>query len=366
MRIRTWLTLLKIAIIGAGPSGLTLARLLSDLGYNVVVYESMRDLAVKPCGWGVPDTRDIRSLPVSKEIYESVIWDYEGYRVYIDGKLLFENKEKRVLGYIIDKRVFLKKLSEGLEVRFNTPVHSVRDKKIIVRNSEEITADIIVNASGFYGQKKNLEKILAIQYHLEGQIEEPEIPELYFNSQLVGYAWVFPESRRRVRVGIGGYGSRETLESVLVEVILSRKDLREARVVKREGALVTVSGIDWSLAEDREVYHIGESIGSVMPATGEGIRPSIYTSIALYNSLKTGDSYKEELRKIRLFRAMEIQRRILDLEVMSSPETRKRFLINTPEEILIKISLGEFTDIDLLKLAMKPENIKMLISILRR
>lgn len=356
---------MKVSVVGAGPSGLAIARLLSDKGFNVRVFEAQSDYAVKPCGWGLPYTEDLNKTIFYKDIYDSIIWEFKGYRVYIDGEKLFESSSRRVLGYIVDKRDLLRRMAEGVEVHLKTPVRFIEDRRIIIRGSEEIRSDLVINAGGFYTQKKNLDRILAIQYYLEGSIEDPEIPELYFNSELVGYAWIFPEGARRARIGVGGYASRDFLEKILSKVIMSREDLKKAEIVKREGALVTVSGIDWSLAEDKNIYYVGESIGAVMPATGEGIRPSIFTSIALYNSIIKGTSYREELSRIKLFKAMEIQRKILDLEVMVSPQARKRFLMKTPEDILIKISLGDLSERDLMKIAMRPENLKILINILK-
>jgi len=358
---------MKIAIIGAGPAGLSLARYLVDHGFEkeVQVFEAQKDLAIKPCGWGLPDiSRDNEIADIMKIALKHVLWEYSGYRVFLDGELLFENKSRRVLGYIIDKREFLKSLSEGVELELNSAAKYLERGKVLIRNKEVAKYDIVVNAGGFYSQKTSIEKIPAIQYHIENKFSEPEIPELYFNSHLVGYAWFFPESGKRARIGIGGYASLKDLENILREIILSREELRKASLIKREGAMVTVGGIVEKLAKERDPYHIGEALGAVMPATGEGIRPSIYTALALYRSIRYGIDYFNELRKIYLYRAIMLQRKILDLEIITSPSDRKRFLMKTPEDLLIKISLGYVSKTDLLKLSIRPETLKLLLNLL--
>ncbi|MGC9009688.1 MAG: FAD-dependent oxidoreductase [Sulfolobales archaeon] len=358
---------MRVAIIGAGPAGLSLARYLVDHGFSkeVQVFEAQRDLAIKPCGWGLPDiSRDSEISDITKIALKHVLWEYSGYRVYIDGELLFENKSRRVLGYIINKRDFLRSLSEGVELKLNTTARYLGEGKVLIRNREVVKYDIVVNAGGFYSQKISIEKIPAIQYYIEGKFSEPEIPELYFNSRLVGYAWFFPENSRRARLGIGGYASVNDLENMLREVIILREELRRASIIKREGALVTVGGVVEELAKEKDPYHIGEALGAVMPATGEGIRPSIYTALALYRSIRYGTDYLDELRKIYLYKAIELQRKILELEIITNPSDRKRFLMKTPEELLIKISLGYVSKTDLLKLSIRPETLRLLLNLL--
>jgi len=354
---------MKIGIIGAGPAGLSLARLLNESGFQVTVYEVQSELAVKPCGWGFPHiSGEDSSLlkPFIKDLEDSIVWEYSGYRVYLDGSLLFENKKRKVLGYIIDKKLFLKKLSEGIDLRLRSRARYVSEN-MIEANGLRTKYDVVVNAGGFYNQKKDLEKIPAIQYHLEGSFEEPEIPELYFDSNLVGYTWFFPENKRRARIGIGGYASVGILEEMLRKLIISKNQFRNSLIIRREGAYVTVNGIDHDLVKDKDPYHIGEALGAVMPATGEGIRPSIYTSIALYKSLKSGTDYLSELKKLDIFNAIDLQKKILDIEIKIDPNLRRQFLMKTPEDLLIKISLGMITKKDLLSLAIRRDSLKILL-----
>ncbi|MEM4790741.1 MAG: NAD(P)-binding protein [Thermofilum sp.] len=98
----------RVAIVGAGPSGAFLARLLSDAGYKVTVFEALPKLAVKPCGWGVPFTID-RVVKIPEDY---IISEVHGYRVYIDEEKLLESKGVKY-GYIVDKERLLEHFLEG-------------------------------------------------------------------------------------------------------------------------------------------------------------------------------------------------------------------------------------------------------------
>lgn len=351
---------MRVGIIGAGPSGLSLARILSNMGYAVKVYEVQRDFAVKPCGWAYPELdEEERGHEVLAEGLRSAMWRYEGYKGYLDDRLVYYSRE-RVLGYIVDKRDFLARLAEGLDVEMGSSARYAG--RGVVRSSRgEEKHDLVVIAGGFPSQPRPLERILAIQVQVRApRVEEPELPELRFYSDLVGYAWVFPEDEKRARVGVGGYAGREVLEKILRGVLRSREDLARGEVLRSEGALVTVSGVDWGLAESRDPYYVGESVGYVMPATGEGIRAGVWSSIALARSMEKGTSYADELRKLKLTRFIRIHRRLVELMLRVSPRERGEFLTGVPEDLLVKLSLGRASAQDLLRAISSPQAAKIL------
>jgi len=353
---------LRIGIIGAGPSGLALARLLSDKGYDVHVYEAHKRFATKPCGWGFPilDGEET-GYSVFSEAIKSSIWRYEGYNVYLDDEMLFHSRN-RLLGYIIDKEEFLDRLAQGISIYMDSPA-KYNGRGVIRSRGGERRYDAVIIAGGFSSQPKSLEKILAIQVIVRvPSIEEPEIPELRFYSDLVGYAWIFPEGEKSARIGVGGFASRENLEKILEHILKKRADIHGGEVVKKEGAQVTVSGIDWEAIKSRDPYYVGEAAGFILPATGEGIRPSMWSSIALFKSIEKGTPYVDELRELRITRVIRIQRRILDLMLRMSPRDRSEFLREIPEELMLKIALGRLQTRDLLSLA----KVSRVINILAR
>ncbi len=354
---------MKIAVIGAGPAGATVARILHDKGYSVTLYEAQKSFAVKPCGWAFPVLdRDEKKEPIFDLVKEAVLWEYTGYKMYLDNQLVYHSSN-RLLGYILDKPKFIEALVGDTPTRMGVKA-TYRGNGIVTTgsgNSERF--DKVIVAGGFPMQPRNLEKILALQYWVKtSRVEEPDFPELYFYSDMIGYAWIFPEGEKTLRVGIGGYASRDKLLALLHELMKSKKYIANGEKTKFEGAYVTVSGIDWDLASSTDPYYVGESMGAVMPATGEGIRLGMWTAIALARSIVNGTSYIDELKKIRVIRFMRPHRLMVEKLLKMSPETRKQFLMKTPEESLLRISLGRATVSDFLKIASRPEILKAIIS----
>jgi flavin-dependent dehydrogenase len=353
---------LKIAVVGAGPAGATIARLLHDSGFKVVLFEAQKSFAVKPCGWAFPVLdRDEMNEPIFKHVYDALLWEYKGYKMYLDNDLVYHSSN-RLLGYILDKPKFIESLVGDTPIHMGSRAQYLGNGIVSIAGKNERFDQVII-AGGFPSQPKNLEKILALQYWVKtSRVEEPDIPELYFYSEMIGYAWVFPEGEKTLRVGIGGYADRDTLLKLLHNLMKSRKDIASGDIVKFEGAYVTVSGIDWELASSTDPYYVGESMGAVMPATGEGIRLGMWTAIALFRSILNGSRYIDELKKIKVIKFMKPHRLMVEKLLKMTPEMRRHFLLKTPEESLLRISLGRATISDFLKIASRPEVLKAIIS----
>ncbi len=113
-----------IGIIGAGPAGLTLANQLKE---DVVVYEREKDLAVKPCSWVVL----YNGIKFRKN---EILFKIRKYRIYLDNKLIHEVQSDAPFAYIIDKKRFLERLSDGINIIFNS--YAVIHKNKVISNGK--------------------------------------------------------------------------------------------------------------------------------------------------------------------------------------------------------------------------------------
>ena len=97
-------------VVGAGPAGLTVARIISMNGFRVAVFEKERHLSVKPCGEAVSkQTLEEASVPLSgdfttNEIKCATIYAPNGKSVSIE--------EKFREGFMVNKALFLQYLAE--------------------------------------------------------------------------------------------------------------------------------------------------------------------------------------------------------------------------------------------------------------
>lgn len=308
----------RVAIVGAGPSGAFLARLLSDAGYKVTVFEALPKLAVKPCGWGVPFTID-RVVKIPEDY---IISEVHGYRVHIDEEKLLESKGVKY-GYIVDKERLLEHFLEGVEV--------VRRG---VRELGKLEGyDLVVDARGvssYPGRRAS-----ALQAIVEGVASSDSI-EVHLLTGFTGYAWIFPLGGSRAKAGVGGLADFETLRSYLSWLL---KLHGNPEVRRLEGGSIAAGGIIWRAG----AVKIGEALGAVQPLSGEGIRPGMLSSLALFRSLRSERSFSEELRRTGLPFNIKVQLAIVRRLESLSPEGRANLYRTAPREILERVTAGNLT-----------------------
>ena len=341
-------------VVGAGPAGAAFAYYATSEGYSVEVYEGV-NFASKPCGWAVPLQVE-RYIRVPNEVILTTI---NGFRIYIDGKLVHESSGQR-WGYILDKPKFIESLLENATV--NRRFVDISDpSRPRVKGEPLFARERVVLAPGLVGLPGYAnDTILAVQQIFKtSEPMDTDIIEIWFDSNLVGYYWVFPRSDRTVDIGVGGYEDAESLRSRLEKFVETRfKGLEPLTPVK--GARINVSGANTSLLL-REVPIIGEAAGFVYPLTGEGIRPSIASAYALFNNITRGDDVSKHLGSIT--RWINLQLKLLNKIRTASPEIRANILAALPIDVFTSLGLGELSPRQLLRLL--PRLPKGVASILR-
>ncbi|WP_238026787.1 NAD(P)/FAD-dependent oxidoreductase [Metallosphaera javensis (ex Hofmann et al. 2022)] len=284
---------MKIAVVGAGPAGLFLARNLKE---DVVVYEREKRLGTKPCSWVVLSS--VEDLLLRNEI----LFKITGYRIFLDNKLIHEVHSSEPFAYIIDKPRFLERLSEGVEIRW---------EKGEIRGNEVngIRYDLVVDARGY--QALSHDTVQAIQYDTTYHAEE-NVLNSYFYSDFVGYGWVFP-GPHGARIGIGGEAPFTVLRERLNSLLAGEK-------VSYGVARISMGGLKLGNA-------VGEAGGAVFPITGEGIRPSLMHAELVARRI-AGEEV--DLRNSSLFRIMNAHLKVVE-------EARKR---EKPGEYVSKVFMG--------------------------
>lgn len=325
-------------IIGAGPAGIASAVNLSKHGYNVTLLEAAPRLALKPCGWGIPLPG---TLPF-KIPEESILKHIDGASLYVDGKHALDYTGNN-LGVIVDKRVMLEELAReyGLEVRYKSPVTPSKLKSL--PRKENLV--IAIGVPWYKGETIN-----AVQIHLKTSTSWGEMFEFYFDSDIIGYYWVFPLDRNTVKVGVGGFRDAKTLRLLLSKFIKKDSRIRDSTPISPlEGAKLAVGGI----IPSKDILAVGEAIGSVFPLTGEGIRPSMIIGYEVGEALARGKDPVQAIKKSTVYWKVSLQRRILEGVKKLAPKSRADFLRSLNPEVIIRVGLGDFTKASLLRLALK-------------
>ncbi|MEB3780353.1 MAG: NAD(P)/FAD-dependent oxidoreductase [Desulfurococcales archaeon] len=323
----------KFIVIGAGPAGAGAAIAASKLGEDVVVYEANNAPGVKPCGRGIPV---IGELPI-RVPRDSVYHEIHGAIMYVNGEFLFEMKGV-LSGYIVDKTLFLESLiiESGAE---------------LVKNAKYIPSEGVVKANGtvinipgsgiFAGGHPYYEgeKILAVQYRIKtSEFDDSDMLEIYFDTEILGYFYVFPAVPGYVDVGVGGFKGFRDLKRLLDTFISKDDRFKDRDRVKLEGARIAVGGIKYGYI--RGLVKVGEAAGFVLPLTGEGIRPSLLSGYEAARAIIEGRDPIKAMDSMGISRAIRIQRRILEYVKNLDPDSRAELLKSLPMEVHAEVSLG--------------------------
>jgi len=330
----------EVSVIGAGPAGAAAAAVLARHGYRVRVYEAHSRPGVKPCGRGIPSTRD---LPV-RIPPDSIVRRIVGAKLYVDGEEVFD-LEGRLEGYIVDKTVMLHSIivESGAEPVYKAYYSSGR-VRVGGRIIEPRKALLAVGHGYYRG-----EKIDAVQYRMKGRLfEDLNKLLIYFDTELIGYYWIFPARGDEADVGVGGYASAQELFRMLDKFIAGNELTRNARILRREGARIAVGGLSLDTLDGHPL--IGEAAGFVLPLTGEGIRPSMISGAAAARALVDGRDPIQAMRETRIARGIDTQRRILESVKRKTPAERRRLLRSIPLRYHVRVALGEISNLELLLL----------------
>jgi flavin-dependent dehydrogenase len=347
-------------VIGAGPAGAAAAAKLARMGFNVTVFEALDKPAVKPCGLGIPLADD---LPV-KIPKDTILAEIDGARLYVDGVLAVEIRGW-LKGYIVDKQKMLEAII--IESGSNLLTKSFYDIKRNSVKSRGSRMDLskwknkIILAGGwayYIG-----EKIAAVQVVGKVRDLEPDMLDIMFDTELVGYYWVFPLGDEWAEIGVGGYADHHTLIKLLERFIKRNRRITHIEG-KPKGAKIAVGGVN--PRKEGYTYLVGEAAGFVLPLTGEGIRPSMVSGAAAAEALAEGRDPIQAQKSTKIARAIKIHRKILDYIKGKSARERREILLSIPAEVHAEVALGTLNLTRIAKaLALKPRLAASILKIIK-
>lgn len=350
-----------VIVVGAGPAGLTAARIISTKGFKVAVFEKERSLSVKPCGEAVSKTTLEESLVslskdvIVQEIKQAAVYAPNGNKVIIE--------EGNSSGYILNKKIFLQCLAEkavesGIDILMNQKVVDIKRKNgvVVVKTQRgEWTSKLILGADGFtsivsqqFGFENNSsrELISCLQYVMVNcNLNDTQTTEFYLGNKVapLGYVWIFPKGEKKANVGIGVRGN--PAKTYLDKFINEHPNIfSKAQIVGIEAAPVTISGLLDTIVDDN-VMLVGEAAGQVIPLTGGGIHASIVggriAGETAIEALEKEDLSKRILRKYvekyqRTWgkRIKDSQKALSVLEKLDDADLNKLAELLTPQDIL--------------------------------
>ncbi len=268
-------------IIGAGPGGLSCARILAQAGIPCLVLERKKVLGPKVCAGGitwsglisrVPEDLAERSFPVQHLISPM-------QRISIteeDPIIATVNREK--LGQYMAQQA----MDAGAQIRCGLSVQTINNATVSVQdrqtgNREEISFEYLVGADGSSSLvRRHLGLVsermgVGINYQIPGT--SPQM-EWHLNNRLFknGYAWIFPHAES---TSIGAYVDKNRMRPSVLKANLTSwaKDL--GFPLDQYPAKAEYINYDYQGWNFGRTFLIGDAAGLASGLTGEGIYPAI-------------------------------------------------------------------------------------------
>lgn len=303
-----------IVIVGGGPAGATLARLIGRDKKILVLEKTGAENGEKLCGGLIaPDAQRMLGkfgLSLPKDIL------VDPQMFYVEAfDLETKNKQRYQRFYInIDRKKFdnwlLSLVGDNVKVYRDTKYlnHELGNNGITVeihKNgvNEKVHTDILVGADGSQSQVrrstfndyKSINKYISVQSEIT-DCHVPPCYEVYFDSTLTDfYGWTIPKNKTSIiGIALKGKGAKEKYERYLKKVLGEdyKEKNRKSAIIIRPRKIT-----DHKIEQFGKVFFVGEAAGFISPSSAEGYSYAFKSAEALAHSINSKKSTKNEYRK---------------------------------------------------------------------
>lgn len=327
-----------IAIVGAGPVGSHLAYHLAKAGKEVHVFEEHSSVGEPVQCTGIVTSGVSELAPFAKYVVnrirdarivapngEAVGVRFSSDNLIIDrmkfDRCLAERAEKAGAHYHLNHRYLS---HSGTDVEFSAGSGKGRRKRV--------TADIVVGAdgpnsavaksAGLFGER---EFFMGVQATI--RLENDNTVE--FSMGFGDFAWLVPESKTRVRIGLCTRGSAHQTFDTFMKWRIGMS--YEKRIVSRQAGLIPVYDPKVR-THSGNTYLVGDAAGMVKATTAGGILQGMQAAEELSKVLVDGGDYEQAWRK-RIGRDLYLHllmRKVLDR--MSAADYNRLVMLFQKEE----------------------------------
>ena len=361
-----------IAIVGGGPAGLSAAYKASKLGANVILFEKDDSIAHNIRTSGVTWIEDIEKLGISKDHYNP-IKNYSLLSSSNEATIRGESAKSCVLNVRTTYQFLAFLAAEaGTEIMVRSNVTNViTDTKNRVlglkvntpKGDLIINCKLVIDASGFSSSVgRRLRMVnewkrygVGAEYECYCEHADPETWTLMVGSQYsdVGYAWVFPLSKNRIRIGVGVGRPESNMDPMqnlhwIIEKKLKPLDrLGKIQPIELHYGFIPNESLRESSVSDGFIL-VGDSAGQSNPLVLEGIRYAIeFGRLAGEIGAR---SLSKDSEKASLIEYEQIVRKRIESKIKAALKVQARWIGLSDDEwnkeidILRDLSIDEFLD----------------------
>lgn len=345
-----------VAIIGAGPSGLTSAIKAVTQNVEVFVFEEHRTIGLPTHCAGLVSVKGFRKLGfhspsnvVLNKVKGAIFFSPSGYSFVVEG----EKEQAYVLDRVLfDQFLALNAKRKGVKIKLGCKVDSVfvGKKEVFVRLVEDkkkhdIAAKVLIDAEGVrstisrrLGFSTPQALLPAVQFEMINVDVDVDFVELYFGRKIAPgfFAWVIPTSDNSARVGLAAQNRPlDLLRRFIKKNVLVSNRLRTGKITRVIGGTV-ITGGPISRTWRSRVLLVGDVAGQVKPTTGGGI---ILGSLCSAIAGKVAGKFVREKSPVDVLSTYEkTWRKLFDRE-FKSMRLLRQFLNILPDKTLDKLFL---------------------------
>jgi digeranylgeranylglycerophospholipid reductase len=361
-----------IAIVGGGPAGLSAAYKASRLGANVILFEKDDSIAHNIRTSGVSWIEDMERLGISKDHYNP-IKNYCLLSASNEATIRGESAKSCVLN-VRTMYQFLAFLAAeaGTEIMVRSNVNNViTDAKNRVlglkvntpKGDLVLNCKLVIDASGFSSSVgRRLRMVnewkrygVGAEYECYCEHADPETWTLMVGRQYsdVGYAWVFPVSKNRIRIGVGvgrpesNMDPMQKLHRIIDKKLKPLDRLGKIQPIELHYGFIPNEGLRGSFVSDGFIL-VGDSAGQSNPLVLEGIRYAIeFGRLAGEIGAR---SLSKDCEKASLLQYEQIVRKRIESKIKAALKVQARWIGLSDNEwdreidILRDLSIDEFLD----------------------
>lgn len=290
-------------IVGAGPSGLYLARELGKVLDGILIFEEDKELGLPPHCTGLVNLNSVRALGIEPPIVN--VFRYVRITDLDGNDVIFDFRTNSIA--MLDRPGLEHYLAEGINasVLLNERVFSINPKGVTTRHYENVDYEAAVIAEGAIGTLSSRlipwrqEHVYGIQSDVKSFSNTRLIPRnvdeivVVFDRRLSEhfFAWIVPRDSHEYRVGVADDANVWTKFTELLKFM-------ETESNKIFGGKIIIGGSPGHVVSGN-VAVIGDAAGFVKPMTGGGIIMGMVSAKILADSirysLKEGLSVKDGL-----------------------------------------------------------------------
>lgn len=288
-----------IAVVGGGPAGLSAAYAAARSGCKVCLFEKDESIGQYVRTSGVTWISEMKELGIPQEFYNP-IKSYCFISPNNEVNLTADHPDCCVLDV---RRTYqylgMMAAAAGAEIRVRSTVFDIKLNRLtnerMIRfksftGEDQIHSVIIIDASGFrteVGRKVGIVNAwskygVGAEYECYCEDLDPTTWYLMVGSKYssAGYAWVFPVSKNRIRIGVGVGRPTSTEDPIkkLNEVIESRAKpldrIKNIKMLEFHYGFIPNQGLVKNIVADG-IMLVGDSAGFSNPLLLEGIRYAI-------------------------------------------------------------------------------------------